>query len=159
MARKTKTSFIFIVPNYPYPKYDGIKFFRWYQHLSKFLQDIDRVSFLTKTIDFGNVISEQYKALKNTIKIRIPHVPEGIKIKINNTQEFACEMSKNLQICKDVGEKAILKFMAKINVSHEFCAEDKIAQTEISVDGIDDKLILHIQVNFLRGEQKLISKL
>ena len=114
---------------------------------------------LTKTIDFGNVISEQYKALKNTVKIRSPSVAEGIKIEINNTQGFVCEISKNLHICEDVGEKTILKFKAKINVSHEFCAEDKTAQTEISVDGIDDKLILHIQVTFLRKDQKSIAKL
>ena len=64
LREKNKFHFLFIVPR---------KIVDWYQSLSKFLQGTSRVDILRKTPNFGNIISKQYKDLKNTVKVNYNH--------------------------------------------------------------------------------------
>ena len=136
LREKNKFHFLFIVPR---------KIVDWYQSLSKFLQGTSRVVILSKTPNFGDIISKQYKDLKNTVKVHYNHqISNDFQMEVLPLSR-ECKRDNDFIICEGVEEKSTLSFNTKINVTFDFCERNEVTETEIKVDGINDKLVLKIE--------------
>ena len=136
LREKNKFHFLFIVPR---------KIVDWYESLSKFLQGTSRVDMLSKTPNFGNIISKQYKDLKNTVKVNYNHqISDDFQMEV--LPLFSeCKKDNDFIICEGVEEKSTLSFNTTINVTFDFCERNEVTEAEIKVDGINDKLVLKIE--------------
>ena len=136
LREKNKFHFLFIVPR---------KIVDWYQSLSKFLQGTSRVVILSKTPNFGDIISKQYKDLKNTVKVHYNHqISNDFQMEVLPLSP-ECKRDNDFIICEGVEEKSTLFFNTTINVTFHFCERNEVREAEIKVDGINDKLVLKIE--------------
>ncbi len=73
---------------------------KWYRHLSLFVQGTENYVWLSKSIDFADMISKQYKKLKSTVKVTHSTSP-NVEVKLESDCNFKTEQD-NIHICSNV---------------------------------------------------------
>ena len=139
LGQKTNTQFIFITPSKS--KRGGLA--KWYTNLSKFVQETDSYVRLTRSTNFADKISNEYKELKSTVKVTSENV-ENVEVKLDSDCNDKTEQD-NIHTCKNVEETKILEFIAKINVDKNFCKEDLTKTIDIKLEGTENKTVLNIE--------------
>ena len=139
LGQKTNTQFIFITPSKS--KRGGLA--KWYTNLSKFVQETDSYVRLTRSTNFADKISNEYKELKSTVKVTSENV-ENVEVKLDSDCNDKTEQD-NIHTCKNVEETKILEFIAKINVDKNFCTEDLTTTIDIKLEGTENKTVLNIE--------------
>ena len=152
LGQKTNTQFIFITPSKS--KRGGLA--KWYTNLSKFVQETDSYVRLTRSTNFADKISNEYKELKSTVKVTSENV-EKVEVKLDSDCNDKTEQD-NIHTCKNVEETKILEFIAKINVDKNFCKEDLTKTIDIKLEGTENKTVLNIECEKCNcGETKVNS--
>ena len=152
LGQKTNTQFIFITPSKS--KRGGLA--KWYTNLSKFVQETDSYVRLTRSTNFADKISNEYKELKSTVKVTSENV-ENVEVKLDSDCNDKTEQD-NIHTCKNVEENKILEFIAKINVDKNFCKEDLTTTIDIKLEGTENKTVLSIECEKCNcGETKVKS--
>ena len=139
LGQKTNTQFIFIAAS----KSQRGGMAKWYKNLSKFVQETDNYVRLTRSTNFADKISNEYKELKSTVKVTSENV-ENVEVKLDSDCNDKTEQD-NIHTCKNVEETKILEFIAKINVDKNFCKEDLTKTIDIKLEGTENKTVLNIE--------------
>jgi hypothetical protein len=139
LGQKTNTQFIFIAAS----KSQRGGMAKWYKNLSKFVQETDNYVRLTRSTNFADKISNEYKELKSTVKVTSENV-ENVEVKLDSDCNDKTEQD-NIHTCKNVEETKILEFIAKINVDKNFCTEDLTTTIDIKLEGTENKTVLNIE--------------
>ena len=152
LGQKTNTQFIFIAAS----KTQRGGMAKWYKNLSKFVQETDNYVRLTRSTNFADKISNEYKELKSTVKVTSENV-ENVEVKLDSDCNDKTEQD-NIHTCKNVEETKILEFIAKINVDKNFCKEDLTKTIDIKLEGTENKTVLNIECEKCNcGETKVNS--